>query len=221
MAMGLLGGGGNSKPGNSSGGAGGLGPLLGMATAFLGGGGGGAPAAKKSSGGGDFFSKILGNVFGNRARDLDSGSMDGLDTQQAQLYYSEIYQSHNGLARFTEEQLGAAAAVQAIGEMQRNGELEYVQGEEASQKLLGAVMGEAVGLHKRHVSEGGNADKEDTATAAVRTALKIIDDAAAGNSSGGYQQQQQHGQYQQQGQYGGYGNQQPGYGGESSNYYNY
>ncbi|KAJ2176995.1 hypothetical protein GGF45_003453, partial [Coemansia sp. RSA 551] len=177
MAMGLLGGGGNKSGG---GGAGGLGPLMGIATSFLGGGGasGGKPS-KSSAGGGDFFSGILGKVFGSGTRDLDNGSMDGLGRRDAERYHNEIYSQQRDPAHYSDEQLGAAAAVEAIGQMQNSGTLDMSQGhEDASQKILGAVMGEAVKLHKRHESQGGMADKESTAVASVHTALKIIEDAA-------------------------------------------
>lgn len=193
MAMQFLG---SSQGGKSHGGSsgGGLGPLMGMASGFLGGnqqGGGGGPGSGGKSSQSGFFSKILKNVFGNRNRDLDSGSMSGLGRQEAERLHQQIYYQSHPLAYFNDEQLGAAAAVQAITEMQRTGKLsQYENGrEEASQELLGAVMDEAVNLYERQKREGGNADKENTATAAVQTALKIIDDAA---DSLNHQQQYQY-----------------------------
>ncbi|KAJ1747450.1 hypothetical protein LPJ79_005243 [Coemansia sp. RSA 1821] len=173
MAMGLLGGGGKS---GSSGG--GLGPLMGIASSFLGGGGGGGGGNKKSgAAGGDFFSGILAKVFGSGTRDIENGSMQGLGRQEAEHFHRAIYMQQADLRSFSDEQLGAAAAIQAIGQMHRTGSLDGNH-EDASQKMLGAVMGEAVSLVERQESMGGSADKEETATAAVRTALKVIDDAA-------------------------------------------
>ncbi|KAJ2358402.1 hypothetical protein GGF43_000830 [Coemansia sp. RSA 2618] len=179
MAMGLLSGGGGGKSGG--GGAGGLGPLMGIAQSFLGGGsGGGSGGGKKPKAGGDFFSSILGKVFGSGTRDLDNGSMEGLGRRDAERFHHEIYMQSQSISHYTDEQLGAAAAVQAIDQMQKSGSLDSTEGhEDASQKMLGAVMSESVLLHERHEREGGSADKEATAVAAVRTALKIIDDAAA------------------------------------------
>ncbi|KAJ1862106.1 hypothetical protein LPJ73_000849 [Coemansia sp. RSA 2703] len=236
MALGLLSGaGGKSGSGGGGGAAGGLGPLLGIATSFLGGGGPGAGPSGGSSGGpggSNFFSKILGNVFGNRTRDLDNGSLSGLGSTDAQRYHSEIYQNHASLSRFNDEQLGAAAAVEAISRMQRSGEIDRWAGDEqASQKMLGAVMGEAVSLHERHREQGGDADKEETATAAVRTALKVIDEAADGNNSGYNTNSSYSGGYQHQNQnYDGYNSGYSGnsaynnnsvYGGENQNYDRY
>ncbi|KAJ2357208.1 hypothetical protein GGF43_001606 [Coemansia sp. RSA 2618] len=179
MAMGLLSGGGGKAGGG--GGAGGLGPLMGIAQSFLGGGGGGGSGGgKKPKAGGDFFSSILGKVFGSGTRDLDNGSMEGLGRRDAERFHHEIYMQSQSISHYTDEQLGAAAAVQAIDQMQKSGSLDSTEGhEDASQKMLGAVMSESVLLHERHEREGGSADKEATAVAAVRTALKIIDDAAA------------------------------------------
>ncbi|KAJ2026564.1 hypothetical protein GGI06_000102 [Coemansia sp. S85] len=48
-------------------------------------------------------------------------------------------------------------------------------------------MGEAINLHEINSGDGGSADKEQTATAAVHSALKLIDESAR------QQQQQQYG----------------------------
>ncbi|KAJ2850518.1 hypothetical protein IWW36_001836 [Coemansia brasiliensis] len=175
MAMGLLSSGGGGKSG--SGGGGGLGPLMGIASSFLGGGGGSGGNKKSSAAGGDFFSGILAKVFGSGTRDIENGSMQGLDRKDAEHFHRVIYMEQADLRSFNDEQLGAAAAIQAIGQMHKTGSLNGGH-EDASQKMLGAVMGEAVSLVERQESMGGSADKEETATAAVRTALKVIDDAA-------------------------------------------
>ncbi|KAJ2775031.1 hypothetical protein IWQ56_000295 [Coemansia nantahalensis] len=176
MAMGLLGGGGAK----SDGGGGGLGPLMGIASSFLGGGGGGSSGKSSGGGkaGGDFFSSILAKVFSGRTRDIGD-DMDGLDRAQAQRFHQEIYIQRQNPAGFTAKQLGAAAAVEAFGQIQRTGSVNMDEGQEkASQKMLAAVMAEAVNIHELHMEQGGSADKEETAVAAVKTALVIIEDAA-------------------------------------------
>ncbi|KAJ2046499.1 hypothetical protein GGH13_009327 [Coemansia sp. S155-1] len=188
MAMGMLGGaGGKSSGGGGAGG--GLGPLMGMASSFLGGGGGG----KASSGGGNqasFFSKILGNVFGSGTRDIASGHMDGLGPTDAKMAYEEIYnvRRRQGLKEFNDDQLGGAAAVYAFMELERRGKVADGIDEKEQQEMLGAVMGEAVNLYEINSNERGRADKELTATAAVHSALKLIDEAARPQQQS-YQQQ--------------------------------
>ncbi|KAI9468633.1 hypothetical protein BX667DRAFT_177511 [Coemansia mojavensis] len=178
LAMGLFGGGNKGEKGGcGAGGLGALAALAPMAMGLLGGGGGGGGNKKSGAAGGDFFSGILAKVFGSGTRDIENGSMQGLGRQEAEHFHRAIYMQQADLRSFSDEQLGAAAAIQAIGQMHRTGSLDGNH-EDASQKMLGAVMGEAVSLVERQESMGGSADKEETATAAVRTALKVIDDAA-------------------------------------------
>ncbi|KAJ1670478.1 hypothetical protein GGF38_001497, partial [Coemansia sp. RSA 25] len=144
-----------------------------------------------------FFAKILGNVFGSGTRDLANGRMDGLGPRDAQEMYEEIYnvRRKRNLGNFNDEQLGGAAAVSAFAELQRRGKVADGIDEQEQQEMLGAVMGEAVSLYEINAESGGRADKELTATAAVHSALKLIDGAA--NSQ--RQQQQGYGHQQQQG----------------------
>ncbi|KAJ1768593.1 hypothetical protein LPJ74_004751 [Coemansia sp. RSA 1843] len=242
MAMGLLSGGGNKQSGKPGGGGGGIESLLGMASSFLGssGGGGGPGSGKQSggSGGGAFFSKILGNVFGHGTRDLNDGIGSGVDRADAERYHSEIYTQRRDLGMYSDHQLGAAAAVQALSHAQGSSSFqpsESGSSDEASQRLLAAVVSEASSLFERHREQGGNADEEATATSAVKTALKIIDEAADSHQApSANAHMPQHSQYQesygqpeyrhagydnQQGGYGGggYNNQQGGYGGGYNN----
>ncbi|OLY84340.1 hypothetical protein AYI68_g1493, partial [Smittium mucronatum] len=160
MASSFTGGGkSNSAPGGMD--------IMSLATSFLGGGN----AQKQQSPVPSGIAGMLSSLLGGSKRDLESTNL-AVDRSEAEYYHSIVY-GQREFSRVNPEQLGAAAAVEALQKIQKTNEFDL-----NDEKVIAMVIAESVNIQKQYTSLGYQADNEFVSSVAVQTAVTILREAS-------------------------------------------